>query len=168
MRRPTLPPPAEFGPGVTDSPVADIVQAADAARDALRTLAQATRTIDDPHAAVAALSALTSGLVLVRQVLNHVADWHEQAAHLAARHKGGSRYAGRDTLGVIVSDLRDTADALLDAQSTVGMAWGRSERIVWLPEPPPRPASAAAPRALPSPVAFGAVTAKRGGGQLAR
>ncbi|MBS3939666.1 MAG: hypothetical protein KG028_01775 [Actinobacteria bacterium] len=136
-------------------------------RDALRTLAQATRTIDEPQDAAVALGALTSGLVLVRQVLNHVADWHEQAAHLAARHAVGSRYAGRDTVDAIVSDLRDTADALLDAQSAVGMAWGRSERIAWRPEPKRRSAQPATSRELPS-VAACAVAPKRNVDQLTR
>ncbi|MTV25157.1 hypothetical protein FTX61_06990 [Nitriliruptoraceae bacterium ZYF776] len=98
-------------------------QAADAAREALRLLATSTRDLDDPADVAAVLDVLAGGIIRVRQILDHLADWHERTRGITTHV--ADRGAEQPATEPMVTDLRDTADALLDAQTAVAMAAGR-------------------------------------------
>lgn len=95
-------------------------QAAEAAREAVRVLATSTRDLENPGDVAAVLDVLAGGIVRVRQILDHLADWHERTGGTTTHV--GDRGAEQPATDAIVTDLRDTADSLLDAQTAVAMA----------------------------------------------
>ena len=140
--------------------------AADAAREALRTLAHATRSIPELGESYAVLGSLHAGLALLRQTIDQLADLHERHAPRAAtadlRQLGGEVAAE-----IAAAELREAAAFLEHASSRVSAAWSHNGRIVWRPEPP-TPRSLDSSRRLAAPSSFGEPGAARDGGPLAR
>lgn len=122
-----------------DNPVTDAAEAS----AALRGLAHATRTFEDPADTYAVLGDLLAGVRSLRQVFDQLA-----AAHITARSRAhddaGTQTAGA-TAALAAADELHQAGTLLDAvHDRVDAAMSQSGRIAWHPAPaPPDPAARA-------------------------
>ncbi|MGC0142687.1 MULTISPECIES: hypothetical protein [Micrococcales] len=115
-----------------DNPVEDAMEAS----AALRGLAHATRTFDDPAETYPVLGELLAGVRSLRQVLDQLA-----AAHIEARSRAhtdaGSQPAGA-TAALAAADELHQAGTLLDTvHDRVDAAMSQSGRIAWHPAPEP-------------------------------
>lgn len=122
-----------------DNPVTDAAEAS----AALRGLAHATRTFEDPADTYAVLGDLLAGVRSLRQVLDQIA-----AVHITARsraHDDAGAQAAGATAALAAADELHQAGTLLDAvHDRVDAAMSQSGRIAWHPEPaPPDPAARA-------------------------
>ncbi|WP_448232434.1 hypothetical protein [Microbacterium lacticum] len=113
-----------------DNPVTDAAEAS----AALRGLAHATRTFEDPADTYAVLGDLLAGVRSLRQVLDQLA-----AAHIAARARAhddaGAQPAGA-AAALAAADELHQAGTLLDAvHDRVDAAMSQSARIAWHPAP---------------------------------
>lgn len=122
-----------------DNPVTDAAEAS----AALRGLAHATRTFEDPADTYAVLGDLLAGVRALRQVLDQLA-----AAHITARsraHDDAGTQAAGATAALAAADELHQAGTLLDAvHDRVDAAMSQSGRIAWHPEPAtPDPAARA-------------------------
>lgn len=121
-----------------DQPVEDAMGAS----AALRGLAHATRTIDNPAETYPVLGELLAGVRSLRQVLDQLA-----AAHIEARSRAhtdaGSQPAGA-TAALAAADELHQAGTLLDTvHERVDAAMSQSGRIAWHTAPEPLDASGA-------------------------
>ena len=140
--------------------------AADAAREALRGLAYATRSIPEPSESYAVLGSLHAGLASLRQALDQLADLHDRHAPRAAT-TDLRQLCGEVAAEIAAAELREAATLLDRAYSRVSAAWSHNGRIVWQPEPrAPRPGGPS--RRLAAPSSFGEPPASLDGGPLAR
>lgn len=119
-----------------DNPVTDAAEAS----AALRGLAHATRTFEDPADTYTVLGDLLAGVRSLRQVLDQLA-----AAHITARfraHDDAGTQAAGATAALAAADELHQAGTLLDAvHDRVDAAMGQSGRIAWHRAPaPPDPA----------------------------
>lgn len=116
-------------PTFTD-PVRDAAEAS----DALRGLAHATRSFDDPTQTYPVIGDLLAGVRSLRQVIDQLADAHlNHQAH--AVDDAGSPQAGAVAVSAADGDLRQ-AVALLDAVHwRLDAAMQHSGRIAWQPQP---------------------------------
>ncbi|SJN15513.1 hypothetical protein FM104_00335 [Microbacterium esteraromaticum] len=115
-----------------DNPVEDATEAS----TALRGLAHATRTFDDPAETYPVLGELLAGVRSLRQVLDQLA-----AAHIGGRSRAhddaGNQTAGA-TAALAAADELHQAGTLLDAvHDRVDQAMSHSGRIAWHPAPEP-------------------------------
>lgn len=115
-----------------DNPVEDAMEAS----AALRGLAHATRTFDNPAETYPVLGELLAGVRSLRQVLDQLA-----AAHINARSHAhtdaGSQPAGA-TAALAAADELHQAGTLLDTvHDRVDAAMAQSGRIAWHPAPDP-------------------------------
>lgn len=115
-----------------DNPVEDAMEAS----AALRGLAHATRTFDNPAETYPVLGELLAGVRSLRQVLDQLA-----AAHIEARSRAhtdaGSQPAGA-TAALAAADELHQAGTLLDTvYDRVDAAMSQSGRIAWHPAPEP-------------------------------
>jgi len=115
-----------------DNPVEDAMEAS----AALRGLAHATRTFDNPAETYPVLGELLAGVRSLRQVLDQLA-----AAHIEARSRAhtdaGSQLAGA-TAALAAADELHQAGTLLDTvHDRVDAAMSQSGRIAWHPAPEP-------------------------------
>lgn len=110
--------------------------AADAAEasEALRGLAHASRTFDQPAQMYGVIGDLSSGMRSLRQVLEQLAGVHEQkVAH--AFNDGGDHAAGvRDALAT-AEELRRSARLIDQAYDRLAEGFVAAGRIAWHPEP---------------------------------
>lgn len=110
--------------------------AADAAEasEALRGLAHASRTFDQPAQMYGVIGDLSSGMRSLHQVLEQLADVHERkAAH--AFHDDGNHAAGvRDALAT-AEELRRSARLVDQAYDRLAEGFIAAGRIAWHPEP---------------------------------
>lgn len=113
-----------------DNPVTDAAEAS----AALRGLAHATRTFEDPADTYAVLGDLLAGVRSLRQVLDQLA-----AAHIAAgarAHDDAGTQAAGATAALAAADELHQAGTLLDAvHDRVDAAMSQSGRIAWHPAP---------------------------------
>lgn len=115
-----------------DNPVQDAMEAS----AALRGLAHATRTFDNPAETYPVLGELLAGVRSLRQVLDQLA-----AAHIQARSRAhtdaGSQTAGA-TAALAAADELHQAGTLLDTvHERVDAAMSQSGQIAWHPAPEP-------------------------------
>ena len=82
---------------------------ADEASEALRGLAHATRSIDDPTEVYAVLGSLSSGLASVEQALQQLAAFHDGSAVERASVTGDPR-AGRTASYQVAGELHRAAE----------------------------------------------------------
>lgn len=139
--------------------------AADTAREALRGLAHATRSIPEPSESYPVLGSLHAGLASLRQTLDQLADLHDRHAPRAAT-TDLRQLCGEVAAEIAAAELREAATLLDRAYSRVSAAWSHNGRIVWHPEPPSPPHGPS--RQLAAPTSFGGPTAPRDTGPLAR
>lgn len=115
-----------------DNPVTDAAEAS----AALRGLAHATRTFEDPADTYAVLGDLLAGVRSLRQVLDQLA-----AAHITARsraHDDAGAQAAGATAALAAADELHQAGTLLDAvHDRVDAAMSQSGRIAWHPAQAP-------------------------------
>lgn len=135
---------------------------AEAAGEALRGLAHASRVIGDPADTYSILGALASALASLGQSLDQLATWHDRNAGRATDDHNNHR-AGRHHASAAAEYLRDAATGIRRAQGAVDEAWNHNGRIAWQPDFPMdparrEPARGQHPRALPPASAFGADT----------
>lgn len=137
--------------------------AADIAREALRGLAYATRTIDEPDDSYTVLGSLHAGLASLQQTIDQLASFHERHAPLATTSQ--PRELGHQVAAEIAAaELREAATGIEHAYSRIAAAWSHNGRIVWHREPP-EPAHATR---LADPSAYGAPPAADSNAGLAR
>ena len=104
------------------------------ASEALRGLAHASRTFDQPAQMYGVIGDLSSGMRSLRQVLEQLADVHERkTAH--AFHDDGNHAAGlRDALAA-AEELRRSAQLVDQAYDRLAEGFVAAGRIAWHPEP---------------------------------
>jgi hypothetical protein len=142
------------------------VPAADAAREALRVLAHATRAIPEPGDSYAVLGSLHASLASLRQTVDQLADFHERHAPTAVT--SGVRELGSQVAAEIAAaQLREAAALLEQTSGRLSAAWSHNGRIVWQPEPPAPPSSAAL-RRLAGRTSFGELPTSSGGDGITR
>jgi hypothetical protein len=124
-----------------DDAVADAAEAS----EALRGLAHASRTFDQPAQMYGVIGDLSSGIRSLRQSLEQIADAHERkAAH--AFHDDGDHDAGvRDALAT-AEELRQCALLVDRAYDRLAEGFIAAGRIAWHPEPAPAAEQPAARR----------------------
>lgn len=117
-----------------DDPVHD----AEDAYEALRALAHATRTWNDPADIYVALSALVGGVRALQQSLEQTAQAH--LTHLTRAHDDlGDPHAGSTSAQSAANELRRAAATLGEAEQQLNRAWQHSGRIAW--REPARPST---------------------------
>lgn len=113
----------------------DPVRDADEAYEALRGLAHASRTFDDPSDTYRVIGNVLGGLRSLRQVLDQLA-----AVHLAHRHQvtddAHDQNAGAAAALATADALHETGTLLDTAHDLLNTAMSQSGRIVWNPQPP--------------------------------
>ena len=104
------------------------------ASEALRGLAHASRTFDQPAQMYGVIGDLSSGMRSLRQALDQIADVHERkAAH--AFNDAGSHEAGvRDALAT-AEELRQAANLVDRAYDRLAEGFIAAGRIAWHPDP---------------------------------
>lgn len=104
------------------------------ASEALRGLAHASRTFDQPAQMYGVIGDLSSGMRSLHQVLEQLADVHERKASHAF-HDDGDHAAGvRDALAT-AEELRRSARLVDQAYDRVAEGFIAAGRIAWHPEP---------------------------------
>ena len=122
-----------------DNPVA----AAENAAEAMRALAHATRSFDDPADTYWTLGGILSTASRFIQVLEQVAEAHRSRID-QAHDDDGRRTAGRAYGLAAAADLHTVALTLSDVYRRLDHASQNSGRISWYPEPPVASAQATA------------------------
>lgn len=143
------------------------VSAADAAREALRGLAHATRAIPEPGDSYGVLGSLHAGLASLRQTLDQLADFHERHAPTAITLDAGE-LRSQVAAEIAAAELREAAALLERASGRISAAWSHNGRIVWQPEPLGPSSSSASLRWLAGPSWFGERPTPSDGGGLTR
>lgn len=110
--------------------------AADAAEasEALRGLAHASRTFDQPAQMYGVIGDLSSGMRSLRQVLEQLADVHERKVAHAFNDDGDHAAGVRDALAT-AEELRRSARLVDQAYDRLAEAFVAAGRIAWHPEP---------------------------------
>lgn len=116
----------------------DAATDAEEAQEALRGLAHASRTIARAGDSYPVLGSLSAGLASLRQVLDQLAGWHDDAASLAADDAGDPQVGYRHAI-MAAARLRQAAALVERAGAEVDAAWNDNGRIAWQPEPPTKP-----------------------------
>lgn len=102
---------------------------ADEVQTALRTLAHATRSIDDPRQIYSVLGSLTSAAASLSQSLHQLASFHDGSAEKGA-WVGDSR-AGRAATSQVSWELHRAAEILHQVSDTIGRAHNAESRITY-------------------------------------
>lgn len=111
----------------------DPLQDAGEASEALRGLAHASRTFDNPADTYSVLGDLLSGIRSLRQVLDQVGSTH--LSHRDRAHDDdGDHLAGSDSVFAAADELHHAGTLLDQAQDRLDAAFGHSGRIAWHPE----------------------------------
>lgn len=109
-------------------PVAD----GEAARQALRALAHATRSFDDPAQTYEVVGDLLGGLRSLEQVLDQLAFAHTSAEAIV-RTDNGDHWAGVEEAFAAANALRRASSLVARAELAVDRASQHSGRIAWHP-----------------------------------
>ena len=104
------------------------------ASEALRGLAHASRTFDQPAQMYGVIGNLSSGMRSIRQVLDQIADVHERKAAHAFNDDGSHEAGVRDTL-TAAEELRQAANLVDRAYDRLAEGFIAAGRIAWHPEP---------------------------------
>ena len=104
------------------------------ASEALRGLAHASRTFDQPAQMYGVIGDLSSGMRSLRQVLEQLADVHERKVAHAFNDDGGHAAGVRDALAT-AEELRRSARLVDQAYDRLAEAFVTAGRIAWHPEP---------------------------------
>jgi hypothetical protein len=120
----------------TDMPTfTDPARDANEAYEALRGLAHATRTIEDPSDTYAVIGDLLGGMRSLRQVLDQLATVHLNHQHQVTDE--ARDLAGGSVEALAAADELHQAGTLIDqAHDRLNAAMGHSGRIVWNPHGP--------------------------------
>ena len=113
-------------------PVADAAEAS----QALRGLAHASRTFDQPAEMYGVIGDLSSGIRSLRQSLEQLADVHERKAAHAFNDDGNHDAGVRDALAA-AEELRQCALLVDRADDRLSAGFIAAGRIAWHPEPAP-------------------------------
>lgn len=117
-------------------PTADAAEAS----EALRGLAHASRTFDQPAEMYGVIGDLSSGIRSLRQVLDQIADVHERKSAHAFDDSGDHDAGVRDALAA-AEELRQSAILVDQAYDRLAEGFIAAGRIAWHPEPAPEPVS---------------------------
>lgn len=113
----------------------DPARDANEAYEALRGLAHATRTIEDPSDTYAVIGDLLGGMRSLRQVLDQLATVHLNHQHQVTNE--ARDLAGGAVEALSAADELHQAGTLIDqAHDLLNAAMGHSGRIVWNPQKP--------------------------------
>ena len=104
------------------------------ASEALRGLAHASRTFDQPAQMYGVIGDLSSGMRSLRQVLEQLADVHERKAAHAFNDDGDHAAGVRDAL-TTAEELRRSARVVDQAYDRLAEGFVAAGRIAWHPEP---------------------------------
>ena len=107
-----------------ENPAAD----ADEAQTALRALAHATRSIDDPRQIYSVLGSLTSAVASLSQSLHQLATFHDAPSQRTAWVAGDSR-VGRAAACKVSWELHRSAEMLHQVSESIGHAHGAEATI---------------------------------------
>lgn len=107
-----------------ESPAAD----ADEVQTALRALAHATRSIDDPRQIYSVLGSLTSAVASLSQSLHQLAAFHDGAAKNGVWVAGDAR-AGRATTYRVSWELHRAGEILHQVSESIASAHNAESRI---------------------------------------
>lgn len=98
------------------------------AQTALRALAHATRSIDDPRQIYSVLGSLTSAVASLSQSLHQLAAFHDDAAKKGVWVAGDSR-AGRATTFQVSWELHRAGEILHQVSESIASAHNAESRI---------------------------------------
>ena len=119
---------------------------ADEVQIAVRALAHATRSIDDPRQIYSVLGSLTSAVASLSQSLHQMASFHDGSAEKGVWVAGDSR-TGRAATFQVSWELHRAAEILHQVSDTIGRAHNAESTIIdtrrdfcAVPEPAPRAA----------------------------
>ena len=104
------------------------------ASEALRGLAHASRTFDQPAQMYGVIGDLSSGMRSLHQVLEQLADVHERKAAHAFNDDGDHTAGVRDALAT-TEELRHSARLVDQAYDRLAEGFIAAGRIAWHPEP---------------------------------
>ena len=104
------------------------------ASEALRGLAHASRTFDQPAQMYGVIGDLSSGMRSLHQVLEQLADVHERKAAHAFNDDGDHAAGVQDALAT-AEELRRSARLVDQAYDRLAEAFVTAGRIAWHPEP---------------------------------
>lgn len=104
------------------------------ASEALRGLAHASRTFDEPAQMYGVIGDLSSGMRSLRQVLDQIADVHERKAAHAFNDDGSHEAGVRDALAA-AEELRQAANLVDRAYDRLAEGFIAAGRIAWHPDP---------------------------------
>lgn len=107
-----------------ENPAAD----ADEVQTALRGLAHATRSIDDPRQIYSVLGSLTSAVASLSQSLHQLGSFHDAAAKDSVWVAGDSR-AGRAAAHQVSWELHRAGEILHQVAESIGSAHSAESRI---------------------------------------
>jgi len=125
-----------------NDPLADAAEAS----EALRGLAHASRTLDNPADTYAVFGDVISGVRSLRQVLDQLADAH--LTHRERAHDDAGNHAAGAGSALTAADELHQAGTLLDqVHDRLDAAFGHSGKIAWHPEPALEQASLSEPAA---------------------
>ena len=110
-----------------ENPAAD----ADAVQTALRALAHATGSIDDPRQIYSVLGSLTSAVASLSQSLHQLAAFHDGAARDGVWVAGDSR-AGRATTFQVSWDLHRAGEILHQVSEVIANAHNAESTITYV------------------------------------
>jgi hypothetical protein len=110
-----------------ENPAAD----ADEVQTALRALAHATRSIDDPRQIYSVLGALTSAVASLSQSLHQLAAFHDGAAEKGVWVVGDSR-AGRAATFQVSWQLHRAGEILHQVSESMASAHNAESRITYV------------------------------------
>ncbi|MCR2792768.1 hypothetical protein NQ156_06790 [Microbacterium sp. zg.Y625] len=100
------------------------------ARQALRALAAATRSVDDPAQTYDVVENLVGGLKSLKQVLDQLSSAHTSAA-ASARTDDGDHWAGVEEAYAAANALERASTLVARAGMAVDRASQHSGRVVW-------------------------------------
>lgn len=109
-----------------ENPAAD----ADEVQTALRALAHATRSIDDPRQIYSVLGSLTSAVASLSQSLHQLATFHDNAAMKGVWVAGDSR-AGRAATFHVSWELHRAGEILHQVSDSIASAHNAESRITY-------------------------------------
>lgn len=109
-----------------DDPAVD----ADEAQTALRALAHATRSIDDPHQIYSVLGSLTSAVASLSQCLDQLAAFHDGSAQKGVWFAGDSQ-AGRIATHHVSWELHRASEILHQVSESVTSAHNAEAQITY-------------------------------------
>ena len=104
------------------------------ASEALRGLAHASRTFDQPAQMYGVIGDLSSGMRSLRQVLDQIADVHERKAAHAFNDDGSHEAGVRDAL-TAAEELHQAANLVDRAYDRLAEGFIAAGRIAWHPDP---------------------------------